>query len=483
MSIGMGIRLLETLTSALYEDPIVFFREYVQNSADAFIANPISSEFRIDISIDKEKKKIEFLDNGYGIQYSQFSDTMKSIGKSNKAKIHDQIGFRGIGRLSAMPFCKKLIFTNKVKGYSRLQCFEWNGEKYNHLLSTNEEDDLEKAIEKITTCKEEDYKGEKSDHFFRVEIIEYEIEIQELINQKDFLAKLTRLLPLKYSEEYIAHKTIHNHYKEFMGESLERFEFDVFLNEKPLYKPYNKDSILESDIVFWDLYFDQISENVPKERIGVLWFTFNRKVTSNPIGTPRGVFTRSKNMLLGNEYSIADAVTKSNSEYVATYRELTQTLNGLYGELLIDTPRLSDNARRDWFRIDASSNQLRIILVDFLKKLKTYRYAASQAFNDKKSKEKRKKVIAAYTNLTNGFDVTQFEKEVYANPNTSETIEENNEAQFLYANEDIPRRSVTIKKFYEEILIGLKNYFSDKGEEGIDAFIRVRTFLKEQLNK
>lgn len=32
----MGLRLLETLTSALYEDPIVFFREYVQNSADSF---------------------------------------------------------------------------------------------------------------------------------------------------------------------------------------------------------------------------------------------------------------------------------------------------------------------------------------------------------------------------------------------------------------------------------------------------------------
>ena len=43
------------------------------------------------------------------------------------------------------------------------------------------------------------------------------------------------------------------------------------------------------------------------------------------------------------------------------YRELTQTLNGIYGELLIDTARLSDNARRDWFKIYASSIQLRVV--------------------------------------------------------------------------------------------------------------------------
>ena len=69
--------------------------------------------------------------------------------------------------------------------------------------------------------------------------------------------------------------------------------------------------------------------------------------------------------------------------------ELTQTLNGVYGELLIDTQRLSDNARRDWFKIDLNSNQLRVILTDYLKKLTTHRRDASAAFNDKKAESKR----------------------------------------------------------------------------------------------
>lgn len=184
-------------------------------------------------------------------------------------------------------------------------------------------------------------------------------------------------------------------------------------------------------------------------------------------------------MLLGTEYAIADSVTKGNNEYVATYRELTQTLNGVYGELLIDTTRLSDNARRDWFRIDSSSIQLRKILTDYLRKLKAYRYAASQAFNDKQTESKKKKVIVAYEELTKGFDSKKFEKDFY---DTDDVVEDEN--NFFYADDDIPRRSITLKKFYEEILTGLKEYLTslDK-EQGIEGFIKLRTFLKQYLNK
>lgn len=59
MSIGMGLRLLETLTSALYEDPIVFFREYVQNSADAFTRHPVANA-RIVLKLIREIIKLYF---------------------------------------------------------------------------------------------------------------------------------------------------------------------------------------------------------------------------------------------------------------------------------------------------------------------------------------------------------------------------------------------------------------------------------------
>lgn len=476
MSIGMGLRLLETLTSALYEDPIVFFREYVQNSADAFTRHPVVDS-RVDIKIDRKNKRIVFLDNGYGIPKKDFIDKMTSIGKSDKSKAIDQIGFRGIGRLAAMPFCKELIFKNKVENEEEIQVFSWDGEKYNTLLSQSEIDDLENAIEQITKKSTLKYEGNVSDHFFEVELVSYRTEIEELVNGKDFKQKLSRLLPLKYDDSFKAQKAIHSHYEKFMGESLEKYEFDVCLDNNPLYKPYSETHILESDVVFWDLSFEQLSEEIPAEKIGVLWFTFNRKVSSNPADSPRGIFVRSKNMLLGNEYAIADSVSKGNNDYVTTYRELTQTLNGVYGELLIDTQRLSDNARRDWFKIDLDSNQLRVILTDYLKKLTTYRRDASAAFNDKKSESKRTKVINSYRELTGGFDTKQFEKDFYSpEPEKEDDI-------FQYANDDIPRHSITAKKFYDEIVIALKEYFINSEEDnGIEKFLKIRTYLKQKLN-
>lgn len=284
---------------------------------------------------------------------------------------------------------------------------------------------------------------------------------------------------MEYKKDFSAQDMIHEHYSQYMGETLTKYEFGVFLNGEQLFKPYTNDNILESDIVFWDLAFEQISEEIPREKIGILWFTFNRKVYSNPVDSPRGIFVRSKNMLLGNEYAVADAITKGSSDYVATYRELTQTLNGVYGELLIDTTRLSDNARRDWFRIDYSSNQLKVILVDYLKKLKAYRYSASQAFNDKSAKNKREKVIKAYKELTGGFDTSQFEKDFYDAHEESKS-----ESIFLYADEDIPRRSMTSKKFYEEIMSGLKMYYVENMDElGMENFIKIRTFLKQFLSR
>ena len=172
MSLGMGIRLLETLTSALYEDPIVFFREYVQNSADAFIRHPAANS-RIDINIDNNNRVIEFVDNGYGIPFNDFIYKMRGIGISDKGASIDQIGFRGIGRLSAMPFCNKLLFVNKVEGCDEIQEFSWNGEKYNNLLSQSDSDDLEKAIDAITESATRPYSGSASDHFFVVKLISF----------------------------------------------------------------------------------------------------------------------------------------------------------------------------------------------------------------------------------------------------------------------------------------------------------------------
>jgi len=53
------------------------------------------------------------LDNGTGIESNKFEDEMVKIGASSKKKQRN-MGYKGIGRLSGVPYCKKLIFTNII---------------------------------------------------------------------------------------------------------------------------------------------------------------------------------------------------------------------------------------------------------------------------------------------------------------------------------------------------------------------------------
>jgi len=474
----IGPRLLETITSALYEDPIIIFREYVQNSVDAYnwaidVDNlePIE-DFFVNIRIDREKRYIQILDNGYGIMKEEFLNEMTIIGSSKKSKSKDQIGFRGIGRLSAMPSCKRLVFTNKPEGSNEIQIFTWNGEKFNDLLNLGEEPNFVEMINEIADTSTRKYKGNVNKHFFKVEIFEYTGAIPELIEDPKFEEKLCLVLPLQYSKELKSQKKIKDEYEKYMGQSLDKFSFNVKYNNKQLYKPYTDEDILESGIAFWHLQYPEKEEGVPGEKIGILWFSFDKKVKGRK-DKIHGIYVRSKNMLMGDQYSIAEDVSRSKTEYVTTLRELTQALIGVTGEILIHSEKLNDNASRDWFKIDEHSIPLRHIIADFMRRLNTYRYVASRYFRDKKGKEK---LIKAYTELTH-FDPAKVVLDINA-------IREEKKASkdlFKFADEDIPTFPITLKRFYDRLIKCLHEYYTN--EKKLVEFIKIRAHIKKDLNK
>ena len=485
-NIRLGLRLLETLTSALYEDPIVLFREYIQNSVDAYTAairdnhENRMSDFHVDIEIDSNEKNIVFLFYVYGIPTDEFITKMKSIGDSQKGAYNDQIGFRGIGRLSAMPFCDYLEFQNKAKNSSEIQVFRWDGKKYSKLLAQENDNELSSAIDEISVFENINYTGNKEDHFFRVTVTNFHQEIDELLATPDFRQRLCLMLPLRYDPTFTAQETIKKEYERLMNKSLDSFAYDIRLNGKTLYKPYNDQHILESGIIFWPLQFKAKTENVPPEKIGLLWFTFNRKVTANPTSEPRGIMVRSKNMLVGTNDSLANAVSVNSSDYVGTYRELTQTLSGVYGEMLLYTSSLEDNARRDWFKISSASIELRGIIAEFLRRLISYRYSASKAFNDKSNVKKKQNLITAYSELTQGINQEQFLSDFYVQIQ-DQAIDKSKETVFEYADEDLPRASLTIKKFYDRTINALREYYLE--DDDLQNFFKVRAFLKKRLSE
>jgi hypothetical protein len=483
--IRMGLRLLETLTSALYEDPIILFREYVQNSVDAYnrARNDDPSKefdgFYIDISINKELKNITITDNGYGIPENDFNIKMTSIGDSDKSKYGDQIGFRGIGRLSGMPFCDKLIFTNKPAGSNKYFVFSWDGNRFHELLNSEEDHELEAAIGLISDSSDKNYDGNSNDHFFKVEILGYKEEIIELANSQDFEYRLSMMLPLKYHPEFTSKELIKDKYLKEMGESLDKYSFVVKCNDNYLYKPYRESNILESGIYFWPLIRKSPSKGIPGEKMGILWFTFNRKVTANSNSEPYGILVRSKNMLMGNNNALANAIEKNKDDYITTYRELSQTLQGVYGEMLINSPSLNDNARRDWFKIDTASIELRDIISNFMKHLYEYRKIASKAFNEIEKDKNKEKLTKAFTELTSNYQPESFVNDFYKQKDQQKADQP--ESIFEYADEDIPYSSVTIKRFYDKLAKGIKEFYLNRDD--LQEFLKLRAYIKKYMNK
>lgn len=477
---SISFRLLETLTSALYEDPIILFREYVQNSLDAYNnevnndKSKVMDDFSVNIEIDKSHFDIEIIDNGYGIKEEDFLLKMRLIGESDKKRLKDQIGFRGIGRLSAMPLCRQLVFENKPPGINKRLIFTWDGEKFNDLLNKGE--DIDATLDQITSDSSEDYDGDINDHYFKVKIHGCQEAIKDLLISESFQNRLCTLLPLRYSQKFTKQNQIKKKYDDFMGQSLDKFSCSVKLDNQELYKPYTDEDILVSGIVFWDLLYPS-EENTSTERIGILWFTFNRVIKARPKDKPYGIFVRSKNMLMGDQYALANDVIRSKSDYITTPRELTQALNGVYGEMLITYEKLRDNARRDWFRIDEESIKLRHIIVEFMRRLHTYRYAASDYFSDKKKEKREGRLIEAYKGLITNYDPDKFIPDI---KKLRKEIEASKEV-FEFADDDITTLPITIKRFYDRLMKCLYEYFS--GRNKIGEFIEIRTTIKKYLNQ
>jgi len=489
--IKFGLRLLETLTSALYDNPIVLFREYVQNSIDAYnraLDNKLKpiSNFSIDIIINESERSIIINDNGYGISEEDFNSKMINIGVDSKSDLSNQIGFRGIGRLSAIPFCKNLIFKNKPKGSKKIFEFSWNGEKFNDMLIKDSTVELGKALDKITLKSSVDYAGNINDHYFSVYIDKYNNEIDELIHHKDFKYQLSSLLPLNYSSNFTHQNEIKREYKKLMHDDLENTAYNITLNSEPLFKQYKDENILDAGIWYWPLKFPKTPGEV-EEPFGLLWFTFNRKIIANPNDQLHGIFVRSKNMLMGDNNSMVNAIFRNKPDgYISTHRELTQTLQGVYGEMLIYSTRFNDNARRDWFKLDTASMVLRDIIYDFLKNLYKYRTTASGVFNDKDDTHKDKnkqKLREAFINLTSSPDPKSFVDNFYksktaADKQKRENVEKN---KLEYADEDVPFLPFQSQKLYNKILLLLRDYFSR--EKNLKEFLKIRNFLKKELNK
>lgn len=345
--IEVGKHILDTLTVGMYADNRIIFREYIQNAADAIdkaVAEGILAsrdEGRIDITIDPETREIRIRDNGIGILRKNVSQVL-DIGRSQKT-YEENRGFRGIGRLGGLAYCKELQFITSYQGEDCKTTTFWDCDELRKLLlDKNRDMSLIEAVEQVVLEPTSD--PEESDkHYFEVilsGIIEGHDNLLDIDDIRDYLSQVA---PVPFNcMNLTASKKINERLTK-LGKVPE--EFNVYLDGEQIYKPYklqirisNKKGEDNTDLVKDINFFEDYKENGEIFFLG--WYGETELRAMIKDHNVNGLRVRKGNIQIGDNRTL-DSFFGSESN---------QRFNRWFiGEIYVFDDNLIPNGRRDDF--------------------------------------------------------------------------------------------------------------------------------------
>ena len=116
-----GKKILQLCMGDNYHNPMVVFREYVQNAVDSIYEAEkqglidVAQDEAITINLNHSIKEVEISDRGTGVKSSDIGPVLVDVGSSAKNGF-DQIGNYGIGRLVGANWCDQIIFETSAHG-------------------------------------------------------------------------------------------------------------------------------------------------------------------------------------------------------------------------------------------------------------------------------------------------------------------------------------------------------------------------------
>lgn len=416
MEISIGKFTLESLTTGMYNEPESCYREYIQNAVDsldmAVDQNIIDSgEGRIEIIVDDEHQVISVKDNGTGIRSEQARKTLLDIG--NSTKLHSvNRGFRGIGRLGGLSYCKQLSFCTTAMGEGIKTIITFDCDKLKQLLIPGQDDDhtLQSVIEAVTTVEYMD--EQEVAHYFIVKMdgVDDIASLLDIDVVKDYISQVA---PLPYRKQFYWASEIK---KEMEQKNLTIAEYPVFIGKSfeglgQLFKPYkitlevSSRAGVSKDEMFGISFFDVTDKSGNALAYG--WYAdsdFSGTLADDRLS---GIRVRLGNILIGT--------AKTLSPYFKESR-----FNGwVSGELYVVSDMLIPNARRDDFeRNEAFAEFETGVRLTVGTEVSDKIRAASKARNNpaqKTIKKAEKAITQAETILTTGFNSTHEKEQLVEN--------------------------------------------------------------------
>ncbi len=378
----LGPNILENLTTGMYSDSKVIYREYIQNACDQIdkavemgILNS-REDGRVDIYIDVKRRSVSVEDNATGISEADFYHTLMDIANSAKILGKDK-GFRGIGRMAGLAYCNKLVFKASAAGESKKSVLIFDAKKIREYIA-------EHLQKKNHTLKDvwigsSEYHVEKEDvdkHYFKVELIGITQENRDLLDQEIIKRYLSFTAPVPYNKNFYPGREVKK-YAERNGFSLD--EYKVHIDGIQIFKRYTMeyDTHGKGKDYVKDLVYKIFTDG--DRPIAWCWLGIsNFKGSLPPSVAMRGIRLRAANIQIGDD-DIMQRFFKDSEKRGAYY---------FLGEIHVVSKDLIPNSQRDYF----NENQERVVFESemnaFAKELTPIYHAGSKMNGDIKALEK-----------------------------------------------------------------------------------------------
>lgn len=347
-TITIGKYTLESLTKGMYINPLILYREYIQNAADAIDEaikeNIITHEqSHIEVEIDEDNKRIIIQDNGIGIKKDEAVRMLINIGDSKK-RYEKNKGFRGIGRLSGLSYCKKLIFETSYHGETEKTLIEFDGVKLSELLIPGKYENyqIDDVMKEITTIAYQI--EEKNKHYFKA-ILEGVDNKHNLLNEDKVCKYLSEVMPVPYELEKFPFGQEINNELDRIG--IEQEQYNLFIRtkriEKAIYKPYKKKLYVDIKKSLNDevasLEIKVIRDDAKNKNIALVWYSNTNFMGTILDESVKGLRMRKSGIGVGDRY-ILNRIFKDSR------------FNGwVVGEVIVLDDKIIPNARRDDFEL------------------------------------------------------------------------------------------------------------------------------------
>ncbi len=369
-NIVVGKDVLELLSGAMYVNPLVIFREYIQNSADA-IDEAINArslkekEGFIEIVLDRENRSIKLIDNGAGLENKEFAKRLAAFGASKKRGTSAR-GFRGVGRLSGFGYCRELIFRSRSSGDKLVYQLSWDGQKFKQILNdknySGDLNDVVKEVTEISMFPSDSY----PEHFFEVElkgVIRCKNDL--LLNEAEVRSYLEQVTPLPFNPDFKYAREIQDKLDSYgVGKNYTIYLQDIHQSSDngkeipmPIYRPFSDSFYISDSLVdeFKGIQFFDL-EGLDGEIVAFGWILDHgyHGAFSNQ-NKLKGLRTRVGNIQVGNNEILSDIFTQ------------TRFNSWSIGEFHIISKRICPNGRRDNFEQNAHYLNLRSQLAPICK--------------------------------------------------------------------------------------------------------------------